>query len=149
MRTKICTIAVMFVVFAGLSHQSSAQSCPLQGTPGSASSGDWAAAWLDLREVQDFSADQRLCLHINGSRYVLVRLLPEGEDPGNPVGIDNGQYTVPDSGALEITLEDDHPDTVQISVHGFKRAWDHVFPEGNGKPKLKRVCLLAGNDVCQ
>lgn len=147
-------IAGILIVLAYWSQSANAQSGTLVGNYGGLSGDNWAAAWVDLEEVQDFFEGERLCLFIGGSEFVLVRFLPQGaeeEDPRRDLGVDNGQHTVPESGALEITLVDNHPETVQISVHGGKRAWHHMFPEGNGPPSWKAggARRLSGNDICQ
>lgn len=95
------------------------------------SSDQWGSGWLDLAKASDFKVGERLRLSIGGSaRKVIVRLLAKGQAPDDPVGI-VGIFEVPKDGKLEVTLDDDYPGTIQISVHGGPNPWGK-FPLGGG-----------------
>lgn len=109
----------------------------------------WAAAWCDLDQSEDFGKDDRLCLRIGGAREVLVRFLPAGTKPDQPVGIENGIRTVPESGVLEITLASGHPRVSQVSIHGGPSAWKWGFSDGNKAPTLLGIERLSPGDACK
>ncbi|MDR0480144.1 MAG: hypothetical protein LBH31_10175 [Burkholderiaceae bacterium] len=75
----------------------------------------------------------------NPTTNVLIRFLPSGAEPSSPDGIEGGIQMVPDNGILTVTLERDHPDVQQISVHGGKEAWNYRLGDNNGKVRLISV----------
>jgi hypothetical protein len=121
----------------------------LAGGYGAAAGPGWAAAWLDLAQPQDFKKGDSLCFHIGGSRLVLVRFLPVGEDANQPVGIEGQIRSVPESGALRVDLAGDHARIAQISVHGGENAWTWKFSENNAAPAFTGVERISGDQVCK
>jgi HEAT repeat protein len=100
------------------------------------------SSWLDLPSPIDFKKGNRLKLILEGSaRKILIRFLPQGKDPNQPVGIaSNRPFEVPaDSSILVLTLEEDHQRTSQISVHGGPIPWGLPLGEGNGPVALLKV----------
>ena len=103
---------------------------PLSGETGS--SLRWGSGWIDLTTPTDFKKGDRLKLKIGGTaEKILVRLLPEGMDPGSTTGIVGDGIKVPESRIIEITLQQDHKRIGQISVHGGPNPWGK-FPLGGG-----------------
>ncbi len=123
--------------------------CPVSGTPGNGRGANWAAAWWDLPQTIDFERGTQVRLRIVGSEWVLVRFLPLGGSPDKAIGIEGDIREVPDDGMLAVTLTIDHPQVGQISVHGGARAWDWVFPAGNGAPELLAVARSRADGACR
>lgn len=130
-------------------HVAAGEAEQLPGAYGAAAGPGWAAAWLDLAKPQDFNKGDSLCFHIGGSRQVLVRFLPVGQDANHPVGIEGSIRSVPASGALRVDVADDHERTKQISVHGGESAWTWKFAEHNAAPGFTSVERLEGDQVCK
>jgi len=104
----------------------------------------WGSAWLDLDSATDFARGDRLRLRIGGSAdRILIRLLPQGVPPDDPVGILGGSVTVPKGRVVEVTLATDQRRIIQISVHGGPNPWG-TFPLGdkNGPAILEAVELV-------
>jgi len=102
----------------------------IQGEIGS--SARWGTGWLDLVKKRDFHKGDRLRLTVGGSaNKIVVRLLSRGSDPNTPSGIDGGIVRVPENRVVEITLQEDHKNVTQISVHGSANPWGR-FPLGGG-----------------
>jgi len=106
---------------------------PLKGDIGaSAKSG---SGWLVLHPPVSFKHGERIMIKVGGTAdKVIVRFLPKGGSPDDPVGIDGGAQPVPPTDrTIYVTLQYDHPDTEQISVHGGSNPWG-LYPlgENNG-----------------
>jgi hypothetical protein len=101
----------------------------------------WHSSWINLDAIEDFRQGERLKLRVGGkARKIIVRFLPQGEDSGDPVGVDGGALDVPPDGIVIVTLEDDHPRVEQISIHGGANPFG-LYPlgEDNGDPILQSV----------
>jgi len=144
-------LASVLIIAAGVvfGHVAPVAAEPLTGAYGAAVGPGWAAAWLDLAQPEDFRKGDSLCFHIDGSRLVLVRFLPLGEDANRPVGIEGNIRSVPESGALRVDLVDGHPRIRQISVHGGERAWTWKFSENNAAPGFTSVERIKGDQDCR
>ena len=109
----------------------------LEGNVGSAP--QWGSGWLDLNQPTDFAAGGRLKISVSGdASKVLVRLLPKGQPPDQPVGI-QGTFTVPASRIVEVKLSATRKNIVQISVHGNAHPWTYNLGDGNGRATLSGV----------
>lgn len=111
----------------------------LQGTSGS--SERWGSGWFDLKAITDFKKGDKLKVVVGGTaKKILLRFLPMGYDPNDPIGIDGGPRQVPSNRVLEVVLESDHKKIVQISVHGGPNPWGQ-FPLGqdNGPATIVSV----------
>lgn len=103
---------------------------PLTGRIGSSSL--WGSGWIDLETRTDFKRGDKVRLKIGGAaKSIVVRFLSEGNSPDDPVGIDGGVVKVPENRVVEITLNEDHTDVIQISVHGGPNPWN-LYPLGGG-----------------
>jgi len=143
------TARLALAITALLVGMGSARAEQIPGKDGATTGPGWAAAWRDLTPSVVFKAGDRLCIRITGSESVLIRLLPVGTDPNQPVGVVGGIRNVPSSGAVDVTLASDHGLTSQISVHGGPTAWHWQFPAGNGAPHIVSVERLEANESCR
>ena len=62
---------------------------------------------------------------------IVVRFLSKDDNPNDPIGIDGGVVEVPESRVVQITLNEDHTDVIQVSVHGGRNPWN-LYPLGGG-----------------
>jgi len=127
--TVLFTIVSIIILFS-IGPDARAQSWQrLHGGIGSSSR--WGSGWLDLAATTDFKKGDRLRLSIGGSATkVLIRLLSRGESPDDAVGI-IGEFSIPPSRNIEVTLKEDRKSVIQISVHGGPNPWGK-FPLGGG-----------------
>lgn len=105
------------------------------------SSTQWDSGWMDLEVTTSFKRGEQLRIRVGGTAHtVLVRLLEEGADPNDPVGLDGGAIRVPEDRVVQLVLEQDHDDVVQISVHGGPNPWN-LYPLGgdNGPATILSV----------
>lgn len=103
---------------------------PVRGRIGA--SDKWQSGWLDLNTPTDFKQGDMLRIRVGGNaRKIVIRLLPEGEKPDDPVGFEACDVPVPESRVVERTLGQDHPRIKQISVHGGPNPWG-LCPLGGG-----------------
>ena len=120
---------------------------PVQELQGNAGvSLEHGSAWIDLSSPVDFKEGDKLRLTLMGrATKVLVRFLPQGSNPDQPVGIASGArpFEVPKSGVVVLTLEEDHARTIHISVHGGPRPWGISLGERNGPVTQLSVERLA------
>jgi hypothetical protein len=87
-----------------------------------------------------FQKGDSLRLKIGGTaKRILVRLLPEGSDPGSPIGIVGGAINVPDNRIVKVRLDYDYRNIKQISVHGHSNPWDIFLGANNGPATLIKV----------
>lgn len=145
---RLLKLFAVVPLFASFAFSAIAKSEPILGIYESANGSGWAASWLALDQPQDFGREERLCLRLDGSADVVVRLLPKDREANQPVGIDGGIRTVADDGVLEVTLVTDHRDTIQISVHSGAGAWQWKFPQGNPDRILLSAERLSHSQSC-
>lgn len=120
-------IAVLVLSFV-LAHAVFSE--PLIGRIGSSSL--WGSGWIDLDMRTNFRRGDTVTLKIGGAaESIVVRFLSKGNDPNDPAGIDGGVVRVPENRVVQITLNEDHPDVIQISVHGGPNPWN-LYPLGGG-----------------
>lgn len=115
----------------------------LQGRVGSST--QWGSGWLDLNAVTSFKSGEKLQFRVGGTAHsILIRFLPEGANPNDPVGIDGGIIKVPEDRIVQVTLQEDHENVEQISVHGGPNPWD-LYPMGddNGPVTIQNVQRIA------
>jgi len=116
---------------------------PLRGRIGVSTR--WASSWIELASPVDFQRGDRLRLTLAGNATrILIRVLPAGADPNQPVGIIAGTpFKVPQNKIVELTLTDEYRAVIQISVHGGPNPWG-TFPLGreNGPVTLLRAARL-------
>jgi hypothetical protein len=107
----------------------------IPGTPGV--DARYGSGYIDLDRVTTFVQGEKLRLRIGGSaKHVVVRLLPAGSSPSEPVGIIN-TFSVPADRLIVLTLESQHPQVRQISIHGGPKPWDiYDLGGGNGPATL-------------
>ncbi|MEX0368599.1 MAG: hypothetical protein AB3N22_21265 [Ruegeria sp.] len=127
----------------------------LPGSPGKAAGGTepnrWCAAWWEFPVSKSFPAGTELCVRVVGQNSVLVRLLPEGSNPSDLVGIAGGVRQVPQNGAISVSLSQKYDRVVQISVHGCDVAWGYVLPENSSSNSVSiaSVDLVSNQSQCQ
>jgi len=109
-----------------------ANSEPLKGNIGSSEQA--GSSWLNLAKLTDFEKGDRLQFKIGGTaKKIVVRFLSQSANPNTPSGIDGDVIEMPKNRIVEITLEEDHYDVMQISVHGGTNPWGTFFlGVGNG-----------------
>lgn len=121
------------VVTAALLATFAAAAQTVDGATGSGSGAGWQAGWLDLKAPQSFKKGDKLTIKVDGSaENVLVRLLPVSGDASTSVGLEGKTRKVPGDRVLTVTLERDHPNVKQISVHGGASAWGTSLGANNG-----------------
>ena len=99
-------------------------------------------AWLDLQEVRDFPAGSQIRLKTGGNaQEILVRLLPDGEDPNEAVGVVGG-FAIPEDREIAIVLDEAYSSVVQVSIHGGQ-PWEFVLEGQNGAPTLQEVAICS------
>lgn len=96
------------------------------------SSSQWGSGWMDIAPAIDLKKGETLRIRIGGSaEKVLVRLLPRGVSPESDAGIAGGPIVVPRTRVIDVSLQQEHKQIVQISVHGGPNPWGK-FPLGGG-----------------
>ncbi len=101
----------------------------------------WGSGWLDLSKVQKFHKGDKLRLKIGGSAgMILVRVLRQGEDPSQPVGIVGDPVKVPSNKIVEVTLDQDVSHVVHISVHGKANPFGMFDLGANNGPATLLKC---------
>ena len=94
--------------------------------------------------MTSFKRGDQLQLRVGGTAHsILVRFLSKGDNPNDPVGIDGGVVKVSEDRVVQVTLEEDHADVVQISVHGGPNPWN-LYPLGgdNGPATILSIQRL-------
>ncbi len=138
MRRAIGAAPLVFIIALTLVSPASAQ--PLKGDIGH--SEHWGSGWIDLKTPTDFKRGDKVRLKIGGSaKRIIVRFLPKDEQADDPVGIEGGAVPLERADrTVDITFQEDHLQTKQISVHGGTNPWG-LYPlgEDNGPATLLRA----------
>jgi hypothetical protein len=145
--SALAALATMFVAAGAFTATPARGGCggiaaaaPIPGAISEAAGDGWQSSWLDLNSPMSFKKDERLRFQLRGdAQKVLIRLLPSGSQPSSPDGIEGKARGVPTDGILEVTLEHNHPNVKQISVHAGKEAWGNRLNDNNGKVRLISV----------
>lgn len=133
---KALTIAVLSIALA--SHMGGVSAQQLNCTLGT--SERWNSGWCDLEPPVTFSNGICLKLGIGGTATkVVVRILGNGQDPNQPVGIATDAMSIPTDRQLIINLKRQYPNSSQVSVHGGKAAWHIKLGDSNGPATLDSV----------
>lgn len=113
---------------------------PIVGKIGAGSGPGWQSSWLDLKSPTAFKKGEKLSIKVDGTaENVLVRLLQAGDPPDSPTGIEGRSRKVPGDKLPIITLERDHPNVGQISVHGGTSAWSTHLGANNGNVMIVSI----------
>ena len=132
---RIIALAACVILFTTSAYAES-----LSGTTGSAAGDRWQSSWLDLKSPASFQKGEKLRIKVEGSaENVLVRLLPAKSPPDSSDGIEGRVRRVPPNGTLEVTLDRNHPDVKQISIHAGKEAWGTPLGANNGTVKVVSI----------
>lgn len=101
---------------------------------------EWGSSWIDLSAPATFEAGTRLRVTLvdNRAKRVLIRLLPLGQNPGQPVGV-LGTFDVPSNRIVEVTVPDRRKSITQISVHGSPKAWHWRLGADNGPAIVQAI----------
>jgi hypothetical protein len=111
---------------------------PLNGKYGA--SPKWGSGWMDFTPPINIESSTCLRIEVGGTASkVLIRLLPHGEDAGQPVGIMGGIHAVPSSRILMARITNKHPNISQISIHGNPKAWQFNLGINNGPATLESI----------
>lgn len=133
---NFCKFSVMlafFVIIGTLLVSPSISAEILSGETGDSSK--WGSGWIDLDTPKDFKVGDKLLLSIGGTAAnIKVRLLPKGRSPDSTAGMIEGVVAVPKSRTVEIELYSDHPQVIQISVHGGAKPWGKYSLGGDNGP---------------
>lgn len=129
---KLFAMSLLVVISVIVSSTINLSAESLDGAIGSSSR--WSVGWLDLEKITDFKKGDRLKITVGGTaKKILLRFLPKGADPNDPIGIDGGPRQVPNSRVIEVVVESDHKNIRQISVHGGPNPWgDFPLGQDNG-----------------
>jgi hypothetical protein len=105
------------------------------------SSSRWESGWIDLTKTTSLHAGDKVRLKVGGTaEQVLVRFLSKGDSADDPEGIENSVLSVSALGFAEVTLQGDHADVTQISVHGGPKPFGlYSLGGGNGPATLQGV----------
>jgi hypothetical protein len=123
------------VVLASPADAASVLKCTLGDSP------RWGSAWCDLSPPQDFPAGTALeiTLATGGAKRVLVRLLPDGQSPDDPIGIIGGPIDVPSNNIVRVLIPTSQNSIKQISVHGGAAPWNMNLGSSNGNAKIVQI----------
>ena len=113
---------------------------PLVGKIGTASGDRWQSSWLDLKPTVSFVKGDELRITVEGNaENLIVRLLPRASHADSSDGIEGNVRNVPADGIIEVTLERNHPNVKQISIHAGKEAWGTPLGGNNGTARVVAV----------
>ncbi len=104
----------------------------------------WGSSWMDFGQAASFRSGETLKITLtqDGAKRVVVRLLPVGASPDEPVGIIGSQpIAVQDGGVVIITLDRNYSNIRQLSVHGGAQAWKFALGANNGPAEIISVEL--------
>lgn len=128
MKGLLARLSVMLVLTLVWIHPAFSES--LKGRVGASS--QWGSGWIDLEVMANFKRGDKLKLRVGGTATsIVVRFLSKGDNPNDPVGIDGGIVKIPENRVTQITLNEDHKNVVQVSVHGGSNPWN-LYPMGGG-----------------
>ena len=98
---------------------------------------------MDFGEAANFRAGEKLKITLkqDGANHVLVRLLPFGASPDEPIGIIGNQPIAVQDGIVMVTLDKNYNNIKQLSVHGGEQAWQFSLGAGNGPAEIISVEL--------
>ncbi|MEI7933626.1 MAG: hypothetical protein WCH30_01020 [Chlorobiaceae bacterium] len=84
----------------------------------------WHASYMNLTAPRNFMKGEQLKITLKGSaKWVYVRLLPEGANATSAKGIIDKRIHVPPKGVITVSLESNHPNIRQVSVHSGRQAF--------------------------
>ncbi len=84
----------------------------------------WYSSYMHLTTPRNFVKGEQLKITLRGdAKWVYVRLLPKGADATTPVGMIDKKIHVPHERVIIVTLESDHPNIEQVSVHSGREAF--------------------------
>ena len=128
--THVLGTLAFLALLGGNFSWSYAENCQkVSGDTGASSR--WGSGWIDVPTTTEFKKGEKLRFTLGGSASkVLIRILRSGESPDDPTGI-VGEFDVPTSRNVEVTLKEDLGSVKQISVHGGPNPWGK-FPLGGG-----------------
>lgn len=111
----------------------------IQGILGNSSTS--CSSWLDINPPMEFKSGEKIKIRlIQKPTKVLIRFLPFSGDPNDYKQLEGGPIDFPKNEDLVIELQQNHPETKQISVHGGPKPWG-IFDlgAGNGCPVIDRI----------
>ena len=96
------------------------------------SSATWGSGWIDLPNPVSFFKGEKLRIRVGGTaERVVVRLAQKGADSDSSAGVIPLIIPVPrENRIIELSLTEEKPQVVQISVHGLSNPWNE-FPLGS------------------
>ena len=102
----------------------------------------WASGWIDLAPTNFFKGDQ-LRLSVGGTaKKVVVRLLEDPRRADSSEGV-IGVFPVGQDRIARVTIDADHKEIRQLSVHGGPNPWNQYdLGEGNGPATLSGVEVI-------
>ncbi len=120
----------------GIIITSSGETMPLGGKA-------WYSSYMNLTPPRSFVQGEQLKIKLQGkAKWVYVRLLPEGADATGPTGLIERRITVPQQGIITVTLENNYPNTQQISVHSGHEAFEKLLTPFNETADIISINLL-------
>jgi hypothetical protein len=136
----LCVAAAALLLF-GFGSPTAAFAEMLNGNIGA--SAEWGSSWMDFGQAANFIAGEKLKITLKrgGAQRVLVRLLPYGTSPDEPVGIIGNQPIPVQDGTVTVTLDKNYSNIRQLSVHGGEKAWEFSLGAGNGPAEILSVDL--------
>ena len=136
MKRKACLLVAFIVTLLSVQQTASAQ--PLDCSYGW--SDRWGSGWCDLQAPMNLAEGACISLLIGGTaNNILVRVLRDGEDPNQAVGLLGGPISVPENRNVIVRLRRTYSNVVQISVHGGRKAWHIPLGNQNGPATLQLV----------
>jgi hypothetical protein len=138
---RVAALYVTAALLLGFSSQKAALAEMLRGDIGT--SARWGSSWMDFSEAANFRAGAKLKITLkqDGAKRVLVRLLPFGQSPDEPVEIIGNQPLTVQDGIVTVTLNKNYSNIKQLSVHGGEKAWQFSLGAGNGPAEIQSVDL--------
>jgi hypothetical protein len=98
---------------------------------------------MDLDPPRDFKRGERLKIKLHGTaEWVLVRLLPRDAKADRPTGLIDEKRRIPPGGEVEVTLQTDHLQVRQVSVHAGKEAWGKSLNTKNDEVQIVSIDVL-------
>jgi hypothetical protein len=104
----------------------------------------WGSGWIDFGSPTEFRAGEKLRIKLrqDGAKRVLVRLLPFGASPDDPIGIIGNQPFSVQDGVVTVTLDKNYANIIQLSVHGGEQPWNFSLGSDNGPATIVGVDLI-------